>query len=254
MFIIDDNDYNNKLNNIYKTFINYQNKFLSEIDDKSIKTNDKINVQDATENNIPRFSPSDEVFLEIIMNNTEIKNIKGKDDNLGQDIFGFKFEDIEKDLAEKIKHGLKYFNENRLTTMIYFGDNGNERIINDFITKYGQKEINDKQKENIKNFIEKNKDNYDNKITKNFCSAIQSLMSFLLTNSEAYKKDKNLVEIIACLQEIKSFDETQRQLLERFFFEENDDDLALMNGENGDIYCIDTLYPIYQEFKKLDSN
>ena len=81
-------------------------------------------------------------------------------------------------------------------------------------------------------------------------------MSFLLKNSEAYKKDTNLVEIIARLQEIKSLDETQRQLVKGFFNVENndDDDLALMNGENEDIYYVETLYPIYQEIEKFDRN
>ena len=80
-----------------------------------------INFQESLEGNIPEIISSDDEFIEILINNSLIiENIKKEID------FEFDFEEIEKELADKIIPGLQRFNKGELKIMKYSGEEYNE--------------------------------------------------------------------------------------------------------------------------------
>ena len=266
-FLINEHNNNNHLNTILNNFITYQNNFISNISYKyyqNIKIKE-INVQDASENDLPYFCSSDDEFIEIIFNNILVEVNENQNNDI---IFNFNFdlEGIEKDLAEKLKPRLKKFKIGEIRTIKYLGNFTNDDIINEFITKYKSKNINQEQQENIDKFFDK----FDSKNLNDFLLIIQNVMIYCISNSGLNgETDLNLV--IDKISE--NLDKSRLDLLKSFIdykpqkHEEDDDEIDLdqMNRiynenekekikEENVGFSISNLYPIYQSISKLLNN
>ena len=258
IFLVNEHNEKNQLNNIFKNFIKYQNDFIFNISEKYFKNNypEEIKVQEAKEDNIPKFNYSDGDFIEILMNNILIKINNNNDIKYD---YEFDLEGIEKDLAEKIIPGLKKFMKDRIRTMKYSEDVTNDGIINDFIKQYKQKNLNKRQKDYIIEFIK----NYDSKKSKEFLLLIQNLIVFILTHSEFKFNEETEIKTVVEKMVEKNIDKNKIELIKSFIIynnqEEDDDDDELEEqnkifeknanyANNGNIeFIIGNLYPIYQE-------
>jgi hypothetical protein len=255
-FLVNKKNDINKLNHIYNNFIKYQNNIICALKNKYFKNMkiEQINVQDAKEENVLKFSSSDDEFLKIVMNNTEIINLENKDQ---QNIFKFNYRDIENDLGEKNKPGLKMFNIGKIRTIKYSGDLDNESIIDDFNKKYQIKNLNQEKKDVIKNkFIE----NIGLNKIDDFLLEIRKLMLYILKH-ECKEEDE-----IQTIFSYEDFNNIELDLIKSFFNstatkvddEDDIDILDMMNNENQQDnsndnikYDIGILYSIYQIIENL---
>ena len=111
LFLVNENDNEinkNQLKNILTILIKYQNNFISNIREKYFvnKEIEEINIQDASENDIIKFSPFDDQFLQILLKNILLTNNSENESLIKIDI---DYEGIESELEEKILFGLKKF-------------------------------------------------------------------------------------------------------------------------------------------------
>ena len=242
-FLVNKNDEINKLNHIYNNFIHYQNNFISKLKDKYYQNLiiKEINVQEAKEGNIPNLL-NDE-FLKIVINNTEIINLKLKVDNHGQDNFKFNYADIENDLAEKIKPGLKMF-KSKIETIKYRNE---ENIIDYFREKYNSKDLTSNQKDSIQKFVENIKPEEIN----DFLLEIRRLMLFILQQHQMKPDDELPVNDINNLELIKLFFSSINDVTE----EDLVDVMNEGNQKGKEIkYFISNLYPLYMEIENYIKN
>ena len=256
-FLVSENNNNNKLNYIYNKFIEYQNNFM--VISKKYLTNknmDEIDVQEASEENIPKIVSSNDEFLEILINNFSIK------ENNNEEIeFKFDLKEIENELADKIIPGLKLFNRDKIRIMKYSGEELNEideQIIIDFNKKYKSQDINQKQKDHIKEFIENNNDK------KNLIlSFLQYLMFFILSYSK-FKGETDIKEVIEEFS--KNNNENEKIELIKLFLGESNINQNEISNENesesfdilnqmndskeNDDFLINNIYSIFIEINK----
>ena len=216
MFLVNENNKNNKLNYIYHKFIEYQNNFITILKKYfSIKNFDEIeviNVQEATEKNIPKISSTDDEFLEILINNSSIF-----ENNKKEVEYEFDFKEIENELFDIIIPGLKSFNANKIRIMKYKDEENNEideQLLNDFNKRYKPQNINQNQKIYIKEFIEKNKEK-KNLILLSFQYLMSSIISIPRLN-----EDTNLNEVIDKLSKNNNKNE-KIELIKSFLSEQN---------------------------------
>ena len=251
----------NELNNIYNILIEYQNDFISKIQGKYFKNKiiEEINIQDASENNIPKFCPLDDEFLQILLKNVLIKNISVDNGLMNID---FDYEEIEAELAEKTLSDLKIFRK-KIRTMKYKEDipRLDDDILDDFISKYKMKlkDINNNQKDYIKTFIK----NHNLNDINNLLLSILNIMVFILSKSDSeFNPETNIQDVIGEIKEEKI--EKYKNILAEFFGkkkedeeEEEEDILEQMNNnnENGiDIFHINNLVSIYNEILMNNKN
>ena len=125
----DDNEINkiNQLKNILTILIEYQNNFISNISEKYFvkKEIEEINIQDASENDIIKFSPFDDQFLQILLKNILLTNNSENESSIKIDI---DYQGIESELVEKNLFGLKKFRK-KIRTMKYNGEKFNLMMI-----------------------------------------------------------------------------------------------------------------------------
>ena len=267
-FLVNENNKKNKLNYIYNKFIEYQNKFITiskkYFANKNLDDIETISVQEAKEENIPRIISSDDEFLEILINNSSIF-----ENNKKEIEYGFDLKEIENELADKIIPGLKLFNKKKIRVMKYSGEEINEideQVLNDFNIRYKPQpqNINESQKNYIKEFIEKNKEK-KNLILLSF----QYLMIFILSYPE-FNGQTNIKKVIDKLS--KNKDENEKiELIKSFFGDSNinqneslnqssserldTDILEQMNdSKEYEDFSINNLYSIYSIFLDIKKN
>ena len=231
--------------------IEYQNNFISNISEKYFDNNkiEEINIQDASENDIIKFSPFDDQFLQILLKNILLKNNLENESLIKIDI---DYEGIESELVEKILFGLKKFRK-KIRTMKYNEEKIqlDDDILDDFINKYKNKlkNINKEQKDSLKNFIKENK--LENQ--KDLLLSIQSLMIFIMSRSDQkFTSETGIQDVINEIEKTKIV-EYKINLIQPFFGsgknEDNNDD----NQKQNEIqtYQIKNLYSIYDEIYKI---
>ena len=268
-FLLDNSVTKNSLVEIYVDFIKKQNEFLSNIEKSKIhesylKNIKKIYIQEAEESDIIKVLDN-EKYIEIIINNCykkynfdEKQNIKYDEDY--KKIY-FNYDEIEKKLGENILHGIKRFIEHPfgLRVMKYkdeiYNDINND-ILYDFQNKYNQNKLEENEKRNITEFIEKK----NKKESYSFLLSLQFLMLDILSKSYYLKNDNDIYDDVITKMPIANFDQSQKEyfyLVNSFFEkkEDNDDDiLSQMNDNNNDNvnkYTIDKLFEIYEISKEL---
>jgi len=254
IFLVNEHNKNNQLNNILNNFIKYQNDLISNISEKYYRNIniEEINVQDAKEENIPKFSSSDNEFLEIIMSNILVKFVQ--DNN--EFNFNFDFEEIEKYLVQKIKPGLKRFVPGKIRTIKYCGNLTNDEIIMEFTDKYKSKDINKEQLEHINQFIK----NSDSEKLNTFILLLQKIMLFILSQFPSFNAETDLNNVIEKMQG-RELDQIRYDIIKSFIKEDEDEEDDIdklndnLNGNNCNGFSVDNLYPIYREIEKsINSN
>ena len=232
-FIIEENSDKNLLYQIYKDFINNQNKFIEDlIKNNSIKKlivflhdTEIIQVQDASESNIPQLIDENKL-LEVIIKNCFLKysfdsnnnNIYDENDKK----LYFNYDKIEKSLIYEIFHDIKrfYSAEYGIIKIKFKGDEYkviNDEIIKDYEKKYNNKAIDENGEKKIIDFLKsKNKeDNYE------LLLSLQYLMIHILSlskeNSSNATKDNDIVDIIKRIPKDQANSRIKIELLKQLF-------------------------------------
>ena len=226
-FVVNKNNENNSLYEIYGKFIKYQNEFIKVVYDNCDEYKNEIQniisneiyVQNANEHDIINFN--EEKFLDIIINFTypdfsqEDKIIFNKTD--------LNLDNIEKKILEDIIPGIKKFiSGDYAIKIIHYEDEKyndlNDDILHDFETKIKPKDVNEEQKKKIIESI-KNLDK------KEILLLLQSLMIFILRNNN--KEKANIIDII----ELMKNNDIENNNLKKFF-----DKFVESNIDNDDPY------------------
>jgi len=197
-FLNDDKDKN--ILSAYQYFINYQNSFLLPIYNV-ISLNgilhfyahtlkNRIPIQKAKSNNILSF---DNVNFDTIIYKYSKRNILKDNEKIGYfnyNSFIYDFNSIEKELGELILQGKLLFDENKLRYTFFLFE-GNTDIFRNFCEIYKQIELNEEQKEELKEFF-----GYINEIDeiKEILSFFKSFIYYL--NNDKYKEDYSIKIIL----------------------------------------------------------
>ena len=199
-FVVDKNNKNNSLYEIYEKFIEYQNEFIKVVYDNCNENKNEIQniitkeiyVQNANERDIINFN--EEKFLDIIINfsfpdfSYKDKIIFNKTD--------LNLDNIEKKILEDIIPGIKKFiSGDYAIRKIHYQDEKynylNDDILHDFEIKIKSKDVNEEQKKKI---IENIKDIDKMEIL----LLLQSLMIFILRKN--IKENDNIINIIELMK------------------------------------------------------
>ena len=230
-FIIEKNNENNLLYSIYKNFINNQNNFIDGlINNKNSKGINEflqkietIYVQDAQESDILKRLEENKI-LEFIIQNSFIKY---NFDNSNKDILfdvtykniNFDFDKIEKLIMFEVLVSLKKFypEEYGIKKLKLKGEKYKEidnDIINDYQQKFGNKTLEDNEKNKINDFLKdlSKKDNYE------LLLSLQYLMYHILSESNNLSKDKDITEVIKSISQENTW--IQFDLLKQLFRKE----------------------------------
>jgi hypothetical protein len=238
-----------------QSFIGWQNSFLSNIlENNSSKESilyqyknsikNLIGVNEANNNQIllieERIEKSEYNDIEhIILTYSErniYKNDKTNYNSNEYNNFTYNYDKIEEELGKIILPGVQMFkSEDNLNLVIYWGEGfkgKRSQILIEFCMKYGQRELDENQKEIIFNYI---KEKIINKgIIKQIFSFMQMLIIYLSTK-------KDLIKDLAILSLIKS-------LSIDFDFPQDVIDFFIVNEK---IIAVDNLIDIYIIFENL---
>ena len=238
-----------------QSFIGWQNSFLSNIlENNSSKesilyqyTNsikNLIGVNEANNNQIllieERIEKSEyndiEHIILIYSERNIYKNDKTNYNSNEYNNFTYNYDKIEEELGKIILPGVQMFkSEDNLNLVIYWGEGfkgKRSQILIEFCMKYGQRELDENQKEIIFNYIKEKIINKD--IIKQIFSFMQMLIIYLSTK-------KDLIKDLAILSLIKS-------LSIDFDFPQDVIDFFIVNEK---IIAVDNLIDIYIIFEYL---
>ena len=212
----------------YSNFIEWQNKFINLILDNINQNsplycyveqlNEEILVQDAKEDNVLKLNKSVFEKLNLLIKMYSMRNIIENNcinyNNYRR--IKFNFDEIEIELAKIILPGLKKFKSNddpiKFMVYLYEGNRSHKsQILMKFENKYPSKELNEKEKRIIYNFIKK----YENsrKILNEIFFSCQILIDYI--QKENYNKLNSIFDII---NELPNFIEINN-FLKKFFSE-----------------------------------
>ena len=190
----------------YQKFINWQNVFLDRLIEplrqsgilhhfvKNMKK--KIDIQKAKKNEVLNFDKINELFMEIIYENSK-RNVFMEDDKinyLNYKQFIYDFESIEKKLGEIILPGKVKFNENlKFVTYCFEGFRGDKSsVIADYEGKYQSISLTNEKKQKIYDSIKDKIQNKNNDLTKLLFS-IQLLIYYLTQDRRDDNDDINVI-------------------------------------------------------------
>jgi hypothetical protein len=238
---------------VSQSFIEWQNSFLQNVLDNNSKPDDilykyinqfknKICVNEANKKQIllieERIKNSGCGGInEIIYKYSERNIYKNDKINYSEyNNFKYDYEKIEEELGKIILPGVQMFkSEDNLNLVIYWGEGfkgKRSQILIEFCMKYGQRELDENQKEIIFNYIKEKIINKD--IIKQIFSFMQMLIIYLSTK-------KDLIKDLAILSLIKS-------LSIDFDFPQDVIDFFIVNEK---IIAVDNLIDIYIIFEHL---
>jgi len=244
-FIIDKDNENNSLYDIYQQFIEYQNEFLSILKnykeyEKYLERIEEIYIQDANEYDILKFN--EENLFDIIINCSyfdfniaDNNNINSKNEILIKTEFNFSL--IEKKLIEEIISGIKRFisGDYGIRRIKYKGDvynNLNNEILYDYEKNIISKNLDEKQNERLIEYIkEKNK----NEIS-SFLISLQSLMIFILSKENELNQDNNIYDVITKIKETNENNYKNQIYILNTLFNNNEDNKENENNEENEIF------------------
>ena len=232
-FVVEENSGKNLLYNIYKDFINNQNQFIESLinDEGSEELNDylkntkMIYVQDAKESDIPKILEDNKLF-EVIIKNCFITFSFDSNNNIiyneNYKKVNFNYDEIGKILIYEFLPEMKKFYpaEYGIRKIKLKGDvykSINDDIINDYGKKFNYKNIDEKGKKIIIDFIKKQKkeDIYE------LLLSLQYLMIHILSSTTKYKNSSNIAEDNDIVGVIESVPEGNRwikfELLKQLF-------------------------------------
>ena len=201
----------------YQNFIEWQNGFLEHIIKMGTKNKNlnyyienmkiKIPVQKANLSQIILINNEDyfkDTFFENfkdIINTFSRRNIFDKDGKinyLNYNSFIYEIPQIEEELGKIILSGKCLFEkEDKLNFVTYWGEGfsgGNSEIMNKFYSNYKQKDLNDKEKDIIVQYIREKKNSEKNYDFKPFFGSIQLIIFYLSNNN--FKETQTISEIL----------------------------------------------------------
>ena len=229
-FLVDDGQLGGGmyLASAYSNFIEWQNKFINLILDNINQNsplycyveqlNEEILVQDAQDDNILKLNKKVFEKLNYLIKIYSIRNIIENNciNYSNYRRIKFNFDEIETELAKLILPGLKKFksNDDSIKFMVYLFEGNRShksQILMKFESKYPSKELNEKEKRIIYNFIKK----YENsrKILNEIFYSCQILIDYI--QKENYNKLNSIFDII---NELPNYIELNK-ILKQFFSE-----------------------------------
>ena len=214
----------------YQNFIDWQNQFLDGLIEPLkqngilhhfVKNMEKtIDVQKAKKNEALNFDKLDEIFMDVIYENSK-RNIFREDNSINfmnYKQFIYNFDAIEKILGEILLPGKVKFNDHeklKFVTFCFEGFRGNKSsVLSDFADKYKQKQLSQENKQLIYESIKDKLENQVEELSKILFS-IQLLIYYLTQerkneNEEIKSIIQDLPDYINLSKECLDFIENQR--------------------------------------------
>ena len=209
-FLVDDGDKEGGmfLAAAYQYLIECQNNFIDNIISKNniqgvlnsyiTQLEQKINIQDATKNEIINIDESVFDLFNNLISSNSARNIFMKNNNEinysnYNDII-YNYDIIEEELGKKILPGLKKFKNDKIkfVTYLYEGFRGeNSSALIDYNSKYIQRDLEEREKDSLNEFLESNG---GPRFYNDVFSSLQLLMNEII--KENYSQNKLLYEII----------------------------------------------------------
>jgi hypothetical protein len=212
-FLVDDGDKEGGmfLAAAYQYLIECQNNFIDNVISKNniqgvlnsyiSQLEQKINIQDATANEIINIDDNIYELLNNLVSSNSIRNIFDNNKNEinysnYNDII-YNYDIIEEELGKKILPGLKKFNHDtiKFVTYLYEGfRGGHSSILIDYNNKYIQRDLEEYEKDALNELLESNG---GSRFYNDVFSSLQLLMNEII--KENYGQNKSLYEIIDML-------------------------------------------------------
>ena len=257
-FLVDDGDKEGGmfLAAAYQFLIEAQNTFINNIISKNDingvlnsyigQLEQEINVQDATQNEI--INIDDEVFelFEKLVIANSMRNIFSNDNKKKDDINYSNYKDIiynydiiEEELGKKILPGVKKFTYDKIkfVTYLYEGFRGeNSSILKDYVAKYEQRELKEREKDSLYNLLEENR---NSRFYNDVFASLQILMNQII--KENYEKNQLIVEII---QKLPKYIFLEPKLIK--FFQKQSEYYYELH-----LFPVDSLISIFDYFEAL---
>ena len=252
-FLVDDGDKESGmfLAAAYQYLIECQNNFINDIIGKNSlsgilntyvsQLKQKINIQDATKNEIINIDENVYEFLnELIISNSMRNIFTDKKNEINYNNYNditFNFDIIEEELGKKILPGLKLFNDDKIKfiTYLYEGFRGdNSSILVDYNNKYVQRELDQTEKDLLNNLLETNN---NNRFYNDVFSSLQILMNEII--KENYEQDYLLYSVIQNLPNYIILNEELIKLFKRQYI------------INDKIFTVNSLIDIFNYFEAL---
>ena len=210
-FLIDDgdNDGGMFLASAYEHFIYWQNNFINEIIEKNqlegilhcyvSQLEQEINIEEAKEDEIINIDDNTYKKLNELISINSMRNIFTDENKINYKNYNdiiYNLDIIEEELGKIILPGLKKF-KNRIKFMTYlyeeFRGNSSADLV-DYINKYNQKVLTEKEKEAINELL---KNNNSSKFHNELFSSLQILMNEIMKDN--YEQNYSIYKIIESL-------------------------------------------------------
>ena len=253
-FLVDDGERDGGmfLASAYENFIAWQNNFINSVISKN-KMNgvlnsyvpqleQEIDVQDAREDDIIDINQETYTNLKNLIRSCSMRNIIGKGNKINYYNYNnieYNYDFIEEELAKMILPGKKKFKtgKNSIKFVIYFSEGfrgENSEALIEYITKYPSRELNQKEKDALIDFLDENK---SKGIYNDVFSSLQILMNEIV--KENYEPNFLIYKIIENLPKFVKINPQLTKLLQ----EKYESELNL--------FSIDSLVPFLEYFEGL---
>ena len=254
----------------YSNFINWQNNFVNIILNNTgqdsilssylYQINQEIYVQEAKNEDLVKLNDKIQSKLLDMTESYSMRKIIKKDGTLNHENYKeikFDFATIEEELGKLILPGVKKFkfsdNDDPITfvTYLYEGYRGKKsEVLSNYNTKYPARELTNEEKQELLEFISKNKNSQET--IKNFLSSCQILIDYI--QKENFNKNHSLFDIIQNLPSYIELDDKFKYLFRKkiSLMSLNEDNNENNNNDKVNRFSVNSLINIYLYFEHLN--
>ena len=252
-FLVDDGDKDGGmfLASAYQHLIDWQNNFIDIIIGNNrlkgihnsyvSQLEQEVEIQNATKDEIIDIDEKVYKTLNELISTTSMRNIFSKDNKINYKNYNdiiYNLEFIEEELGKIILPGIKKFKKDKIKFITYLYEGlrgGNSTILVDYNMKYEQRELNEREKNDINELLQANN---NNKFYSDVFSSLQILMNEII--KENYEKTHLIYKIIENLPEYIILNPHLVKMFKNSF-------------EFGDLqmFSIDSLVSIFEHFEAL---
>ena len=252
-FLVDDGDKDGGmfLASAYQHFIDWQNNFIDIIIGNNrlkgihnsyvSQLEQEVEIQNATKDEIIDLDEKVYKTLNELISTTSMRNIFTKNNKINYKNYNdiiYNLDFIEEELGKIILPGIKKFKKDKIKFITYLYEGlrgGNSTILVDYNMKYEQRELNEREKNDINELLQANN---NNKFYSDVFSSLQILMNEII--KENYEKTHLIYKIIENLPEYIILNPHLVKMFKNSF-------------EFGDLqmFSIDSLVSIFEHFEAL---
>ena len=252
-FLVDDGEKGGGmfLASLYENMIYWQNYFLNSIIENNQKSGplnkyisqleEEIDIQEASPEEILNIDESTYEYFKNLILKYSMRNIIETNDKINYKNYNdiiYDFDYIEQELGKLILTGKKRFTKNiKLIKYLNEGFTNYDKItLEEFISKYGKRELNEKEKKLIFDLIKQNK---NDKFYSDIYFSLQVILDKLI--KENFDPKKLIYQIITSFPPYLSINEKLKKFLNSTY----------ENNSSEKLFSIDSLISIFEIFEAL---